>query len=46
LGPGILLYFWRLKKEMVGPLSENKISVAAFLLEVKVRRETTNSTAK
>jgi hypothetical protein len=32
-GPEILIYFWRLKKEIVGPLSGNTVSVAAFLLK-------------
>jgi hypothetical protein len=32
MGPEIV-YFWRLMEEIVGPLSENKILVAVFLLE-------------
>lgn len=34
MGPEILSYFWRLKNEIVGPLS-NEIWVAAFFIEVE-----------
>jgi hypothetical protein len=37
MGPEIV-YFWRLMEEIVGPLSENKIWVAVFLLDGNTRK--------
>ncbi len=35
MGPEILIYFWRLKNRIVGPLSESEISGSGFFIGLK-----------